>query len=129
MVFCGTNDAGRSDWDLEETAGWIEAAIQTAQLQGLGVTLVAPPPAFRDYPVDHNIRNLRLWTLRTAIFELAAQYGLTVADLWSETWALPDPESYFPDGLHFSGAGRYMAGSVIGNAVDNGEPVQEGQYY
>ena len=119
VIFCGTNDAARSDWDLEVTRAWIEAAIDDATRHGRDAVAVTPPPAFREYPVTAAVRNARLAALRDEIHDLADQYGARVADLWAETWAHPDPESLFVDGLHFGEAGRILMAQVIQAAVEN----------
>lgn len=116
-VFCGTNDAAQDDWDLEATRAWIEMAVEHGLSEGLRVTVVTPPPAFREYPVASAVRNQRLSALRDEIFALAAEYEVEVADVWAETWAHPDPPSLFADGLHFTGPGRLMTSQTIQDAV------------
>ena len=117
VIFCGSNDAGRSDWDLAVTAGWIEMGIVAGLLRGLEVVVVVPPPVFRNYPVHRSVRNGRLRDLRDAIYALAAEHGVVVADVWLESFLQPVPASHFPDGLHFDEAGRAFAAAAIAEAV------------
>jgi hypothetical protein len=117
VVYCGTNDAGRSDWSLDTTSGWILNGVLHGLSQGRKVVVVTPPPAFRDYPVSAALRNQRLAELRDRIFAFAAGLEFEVADIWDAVWQHPEPESLFDDGLHFTGPGRYMSSQVISEAV------------
>jgi lysophospholipase L1-like esterase len=117
VVYCGTNDAGRPDWSLDTTSGWILNVIFYGLSQARQVVVVAPPPVFREYPVTAEVRNQRLADLRERIESFAGILDFEIADIWDAVWQHPDPESLFEDGVHFTGPGRLMSSQVIAEAV------------
>jgi lysophospholipase L1-like esterase len=123
VIYCGTNDAGRDHWDVAVTAGWIERAVEHGLAAGQTVVVVVPPPAFRDRPVPHELRNERLAALRDAILEIAGRHPIEVVDMWAETWSQPDPRAMFQDELHFGTAGRHRTADLIEAAVAHSRAI------
>jgi lysophospholipase L1-like esterase len=117
-VFAGTNDLLRRSYDLDASAGHLEAMLVDLRAAGATVMTFTLPDLSCVSPIARIVRT-RLFAYNEAIREVGHRSGAIVVDIAAEPVAL-DPRLWSVDRLHASPLGHERIAAALAHALGLG---------
>jgi lysophospholipase L1-like esterase len=115
-VIAGLNDTLRRDFDLEATAGHVEAMLAALREQGATVVTITFPDPLRVMPISRFGAAERIRALNERLRAGAARTGTLLVDLERHPFA-SDPRLWSRDRLHANALGHERIAAAIAHAL------------